>query len=221
MQTNLFNSTTDGFLLTRLVLTIIISVLCFIAFSLWIIKIDNELFFSIIYMMFSLFIYHFLKRIFIIKVEFIFEENFKIKIYKQFFLSYEKTADYDFLNIKSYYYESGIFRITTKKGKNVKLIIDNENKNLQQFYDSYNDFKRIVEKYNSINISLHEIKEDLPYHETKLAKFYAVIILIILIAIPFLYVYNHKKINIGLLLIIYSSSLMYVYKVYRTSRKKD
>lgn len=212
---NLFSSTTDYFLFIRWILT-------FGIIFLVLINITSGIILLTIYVIIAISMLYFLKKIFIIKVGIIPANNFSVKIHKQFFFSYKRATIYDFSNIKSYQYEGGIFRIRTKNGKNLKLIVDTEDKNLEKFFVEYKSFKEKIEQYNLTNLS-DKISEDLPSHQTKYSKIYAVIILIILILTPIFYFYNNNnntRVNVGFLLILYPPSLMYIYRVYSFNKNK-
>lgn len=219
MDTKSFNTTSSLLLMLRLFCAIIIIVVLMVIQSWLKIDIDNELLFLIVNMSLFLLINLALKKIFLIKVSINLTGLTKITISKQYFLFREVTKMYDLSQIRNYYFNrDGIFRISIKNGMNIKLLVDTEKQNLSKFLIFYKKFKKSIEKYNSANSNI--IYESLPSHEKKSGAVYASILLILLILIPFFYLYKNTPVNIPLLMIIYPPCLVYIYKVY-LFRKKD
>ncbi|WP_337968718.1 hypothetical protein [uncultured Flavobacterium sp.] len=169
-------------------------------------------------------IYYLTKGITIINVLVNFIDKTKIEIIIKYRFFKERRYVFLISEIKNYQCEYGtgykIFYLNRNKGTNFKFLILTEIENLKSFENFYEQLKNNIEKYNKED-SLYLIKEKTNIYQTKLGLFYGIILFIILLAIPICYIVLQTKINIGFLLIIYPTGILFLWRLFIEQKKRN
>lgn len=217
MKSYFFTTTRTFLLILRAWISILISFI--IIYFLSKTKLIDKTILSALFIVLFILIYIFTNFISIVKVS-IKLDNDLIEIIRKSFFSREFKESFKLSDIKNYLYENvnsyEKFSLTFKKSKLIFLVELNV-KNISKFNEFYVDFEKKILKHNNINPQ-NKIDKSLTIYQSKLGYFYAVIIGLILIITPLFYILK-GKFNLPVLLILYPSGLLYIYKVYLERRK--
>lgn len=217
MKKYTFNSTRLFLLIIRGALSLIFSFLMMIFLSNFH-TIDKN-FYIFIILLILLVSFKLLKIISQVNIQIKFVNNTCIEICRNN-LFYNQCKSINISNIKSFLLEDGngykIFKI--KGAENIKMLIDDNDLNMKNFNTFYNIFEKEIEKINLVSNSV--IKEKTVF-ENNWGFFYGVLILSMLILIPILYFICNLNMNIGYLLIIYPSSIVFLWRLYLGHKCKN
>ncbi len=220
-----FKTTNTFLLVIRFIFSSALTLLLFaIIVSNQYLKLDNELFFMLTFLFVFFIFYSLIKGITIINVLVNFIDKTKIEIIIKYRFFRERRYVFLISDITNYLCEYGtgykIFYLNRKNDTNFKFLVLTEIENLKSFENFYEQLKNNIEKYNKEN-SLCLIKEKTNIYQTKLGLFYGIILFIILLAIPICYIVLQTKINIGFLLIIYPTGILFLWRLFIEQKKRN
>ena len=156
MKMNSFVATTSLLLFGRMAFAILFCFF-FLVGLLWKseISIENEFLFLLLFLTVFLLTYRLLRKTALIKVELYPYNKSEFIFTTKYFLLEKKNKTFSLDQVKDYAYESGngyqIFTIRFKKSRPIKLLINTDGENIKRFSSSYDDFKKHIKSYNSLN----------------------------------------------------------------------
>lgn len=215
MKMNSFVATTSLLLFGRMAFAILFCFF-FLVGLLWKseIRIENEFLFLFLFLTVFLLTYRILRKTALIKVELYPYNKSEFIFTTKYFLLEKKNKTFSLDQVKDYTYESGngyqIFTIRFKKSRPVKLLINTDGENIKRFSSSYDDFKKHIKSYNSVNPE-NTIMARTPIYQRKTGWYFAIVIFLLLIILPVLYLFSDSPVNWPLLLAFYPLAILYLY----------
>lgn len=198
-----------------------LTVFTFIALNRCII-LSNKLWYTVGFLVIFFTVYFVTKRIIVINTQVTFIDRNEIKLELNHFLFGIKKSSFLIPEIKNYLHHYGngykVFYLNTRKGSSLRFLIFTEVENLKSFNDFFENLTKNIEKYNKEN-ALNLIVEKPTIYQSKLGLFYGIILVIILISIPISYLIFETKINFGIILILYPTGILFLWRLYYGQKK--